>query len=306
MNNYLTHLSDLGIIEITGSDAPEFLQGQFTCDISDIKNHQSRFSAWCNAQGRVICSFLILRDNDRYLLMLPEVLIATVSTRLKVFVLRAKVGLTTRSRQYFCTGISGYDANDIADRLNNTGSQREPVLQAAVSPFETGRTILLIPSDTLDSYHSRLASAGLQLSDHQAWKIADIEAGIAWIYPQTNGELMPQELNLERIGGLSYNKGCYPGQEIIARLHFRGRQKRRLCYGYLESSYAEMQIGAKLHAGAESSIVAGIIINSVRESRDMVRILAVIDIDQAGTNTVVTENGQPLHFTPFPYQTDIS
>jgi len=144
-----------------------------------------------------------------------------------------------------------------------------------------------------------LTATAYTLADKSVWQLADIQDGIPWITTPTSAELMPAELNLERLDGLSYNKGCYPGQEIIARLHFRGKLKRRLCHAYIDSQQPTLSAGARLYIGGEL-VLAGIVINCVQDPGNRMRLLAVIDTETTGTGTVFTEHQEPVQFTPFP------
>ena len=276
MNPYLTSLPSFGVIEVSGEDASAFLQGQFTSNLSAIDEHGHQFSAWCNAQGRVICTLRVILHDNRYLLVLPRELIASVCQRLKMYVLRSKVVVTDQSSHYCCIGQSGIPTDP-------------EVLAAIRVTLDSDRTLMLVTADQQISVTTPNAE--------QLWQLADIRAGIPWICPQTSAELLPQELALEPLGALSYNKGCYPGQEIIARLHFRGRVKRSLYQGYLEPTGIEPEIGAKIigHTGAQTF---GLVVNRVRESQSRVAVLAVIDPDLAATDTLQLESGVTLHYEP--------
>jgi len=296
MNNYVTRLEGFGILEITGEDAPSFLQAQFTSNINELMDQESRFSAWCNAQGRVICTLLVIRSQDRYLLLLPREMVQTICQRLKMFILRAKVSITDRSLHYIGVGFLGDQAEAIADQISIIS---EPFVKTTIRISTSQRIILLLPTDQLAAFTSRLADATYSLTDECAWQLADIQDGIPWITPPISGELMPAELNLERLGGLSYNKGCYPGQEIIARLHFRGKLKRRLCQAYIDSQHPVLSAGARLHTGAEP-VLAGIVIVCVQDSGHRMRLLAVIDTEITGTGTVFSEYKETVQFIPLP------
>ena len=261
-----------------------FLQGQFTSNLSGIEQHGHQFSAWCNAQGRVICTLRIILHDNRYLLVLPRELTASVCQRLKMFVLRSKVVITEQSSHYHCLGQAGTTANpEVPDVIRVT--------------LETDRALMLVTADPLVSISNTTPDA------EPLWQLDDIRAGIPWICTQTSAEFLPQELALEPLGALSYNKGCYPGQEIIARMHFRGRVKRMLCKGYIDSTGSEPEIGAKIigHTGAQT---VGLVVNRVRESQDRVAVLAVIDLDLASSDTLRLESDVTLHYEPIRHPTE--
>lgn len=298
MNSYQTHLSSLAIIEVSGSDASSFLQGQFTSDLSETDDHQSTLSAWCNAQGRVITTFLVFRDKDRYLLLLPDTLIDSVCQRLKMFVLRSRV-VISKQTQYACIGLSGPQATTIVATLDKPN-----VFTTKIAGTDTDRVILIVPAELLEELQTRLGTEGVQSVAPGLWQQEDIDTGIPWLNPPTSGEFLPQELSLENIGALSYNKGCYPGQEIIARLHFRGRVKRSLCAGQIASGTSVPGPGTRLFS-ATGSITTGIVISIARVSDTHVRLLAVIDTEHQATGQLVLDAGDLVHFTPVSSRTSI-
>jgi tRNA-modifying protein YgfZ len=292
MSGFLTKLPDLGIIEITGEDAASFLQGQFTSNLGEINHHQSAFSAWCNAQGRVIATFLVFRDLDRYLLLLPCTLIDSVCQRLRLFVLRSSVVISSQ-RLYTCIGLSGQHTKTISDILNDP-----EVFKVTISGDEADRIILVAPAAKLEELHRQLACVGVRSAELSLWQQEDNNTAIPWLFAQTSGEFLPQELNLEAIGALSYNKGCFPGQEIIARIHFRGRVKRSLCQGYIESSTLVPEPGTRIFTQPDANTV-GMIINSVRVSDKLVSLLAVIDSDLPDSGqAIVVDSDELFHFVP--------
>jgi len=297
VNSYLTHLSSFAIIEVSGNDASAFLQGQFTSDLGEIGNHQSAFSAWCNAQGRVIATFLVFWDKNRYLLLLPDTLIDSVCQRLKMFVLRSHV-VISKHTQYTCIGLSSTHVKTIVDTLDNPN-----VFTTKIAGTQTDRIILILSTEILEEMLTRLASVGVQPAGPGLWQEEDIHTGIPWLSPQTSGEFLPQELDLEYIGALSYNKGCYPGQEIIARMHFRGRAKRSLCHGHTESGTSVPAPGTRLFS-APGSATTGMVISSARVSDALVRLLAVIDTELQDTGRAVLDGGDLVHFTPVSPRTN--
>jgi len=297
VNNIISNLSHLGIIEITGDDASSFLQGQFTSDITQLREQQSQFSAWCNPQGRVIATFWIIRDAERYLLLLPTELLQKFCQRLKMFVLRSKVTITDKTGEYSCAGIHGEHAFAALDTYLQ---QHSPV--NVVCTALTSRRILVGMPVAIEPLLTSLSNAGIAVHDFPTWQRLDIEEGIPWILTETSEQVLPQELNLDNTGGLSYNKGCYPGQEIIARLHFRGQVKRRLFAGQLSSAMMPTP-GSKLSVGSDSA-TSGIIINSASDVDETIRVLAVVNIEHATSKTLLSEQGEPLQLTALLTQTD--
>ena len=194
-------------IRIEGADAADFLHGQFTTDVTGLAPGNSGLSAWCDPKGRVIATFILVRREEAYWLLLPGILKEAFIKRLKMFVLRADVVITEARPE---------------------DAPQWPYLRGTDGDF----------SET-----------------------TFIRQGIPWIFPATSGRFLPQELNLDRLDALSYTKGCYPGQEIIARLRYRGQVKRGLCHATTDNM-SLLQVGtALLPAGKKRNI--GTVVNSV-------------------------------------------
>ena len=278
-DTFVTALPDLGAIEVTGEDAEAFLHAQFTSDIHQIGDKGSRFSAWCDPKGRVIATFLIGKIPAGYLLLLHRDLVEKISRRLQMYVLRSRV----RVLQFdgTCTGIR---ANRPA--VGPTGSYRINF------PGDNSRYIIAGPVDPV-------VTENLEQAEDSQWQLLDIAAGIPWISPPTSGLALPQELNLEAIGGLSHHKGCYPGQEIIARLHFRGQVKKRLHRGTVDAASANPCPGSIL-SPADGSHSSGIVINTARVRDNGWRLLAAVNVEDAAAGALYLEHGEAVTLEPLP------
>jgi len=196
----------LTAISIAGTDAAPFLHGQFTTDVAGLGNGQAGISAWCDPKGRALFTFVLARQDDAFLLLLPPAMREAFSKRLSLYVLRADVVIGAATT-------------------------------AAAPPLPW-----------------------LSATDTTAPAATFIRHGIPLLHPQTSGHFLPQELNLDDLGALSFSKGCYPGQEIIARLRYRGAVKRRLCRATTDNP-TPLQPGADLQAtGADTQV--GTVINS--------------------------------------------
>ncbi|HKL54063.1 MAG TPA: hypothetical protein VJ902_08895 [Wenzhouxiangellaceae bacterium] len=199
----LDHIPSIRLraIEVTGPDAIAFMQSQLTIDVAAIADSRLHPAAWCSPDGRADAVLLIGVDGDRVWLVLPEALVAPTLKRARMFSIGRKVALER--------DVAAYPA--VAPP-----SQEQQALELALDP---DRSLLLgKPGDD--------AGNGAEgLSDQ--WLQADIECAMAWILPATAGAYLPQMLGLDALGGLSYKKGCFPGQEVIARVHYRGRVTRR-------------------------------------------------------------------------------
>ena len=227
-NNY-ADLVDIGLIRISGKDAKQFLQGQLTCDLEEISVEQSRLGAHCDVKGRIIASFrLFFYQNDYYFLLQNSTLPLLLAS-LQKYAVFSKVALMEVSNDWQKIGLYGPTIKDLLEEQElysakvNGVAVADHKLSLAI-PGPLSRVILLAPvSNVISFVDSQFEQESV---DH--WHLLDIMAGIPTIYPETSGQFTPHQLNFPQIGGVSFNKGCYIGQEIIARTHYLGKSKSRL------------------------------------------------------------------------------
>ncbi len=292
-DTFISIVPGFGLLRVSGTDAGEFLHAQLTCDVNRMADGTGSTAAWCNPKGRVITTFVIYRLADEFFLLLPAVLQETVVKRLRMFVLRAEVEITDVTADRSVLGVRGrteplplsehpFSIHNLNDRLH------------LFLPDHGGESRCLIVDDTekLESVWQGLAGA-MQPVDSRCWQRLDMEAGIPWLNESTTEQFLPQELNLEDTGGLSFNKGCYPGQEVVARVHYRGQVKRRLYHATAEAD-AAITAGTKVKDSDGKSV--GLIVTSAPCDAGLLA-LAVIDTGSAGSGALALEHGGNLHIT---------
>ena len=206
-------LEQLGCLHVAGVDRVSFLQGQFTSDIGGLEAGVCGLTSHCNRQGRVFATALAVPTDDAIILVMPAEQVDDVRKRLAMFVLRAQVTLDTTT-----------------DALPLRAAWQAPADGWPDTPWHSdtlpdGRLAIRYPG-TRPRWLLVGGSAGGSDATEQ-WRFEDIGAGLGQVYPATREEFLPQALNLDALGGISFEKGCYVGQEIVARLHFRGTVKRR-------------------------------------------------------------------------------
>jgi len=226
-------LTDMGAIHAAGPDAISFVHGQITNDVASLDDVHGIVAAYCNAQGRMLALFRVLRSDDGLLLLTRRELIPGLIKRLGLFVLRAKVTLMDASSRFVAIGLTGPRA---ADTLAPWGLT--PALEPDGAIHRQGSHIVRLSGTTprylLWTEIDRAQETWRALQAHakpvglDAWRLLDIRTGTPSVYPQTREAWVPQMVNLQLLNGISFSKGCYPGQEIIARLHYRGQLKRRM------------------------------------------------------------------------------
>ncbi len=223
-------LDHLGLIRVSGADARAFLQGQLSNDINLVTPVQTQLSSYSNPKGRVLAVLRIFACDDALYLQLPRDLLADTLTRLQLYVLRAKVTLADASTDLPGLGVSGAAAEAW---LQNTGLPVPATIDAAAA-FANGCVFRVAGAEPrFIVYATPEILTTCQQTPHHAgnstdWQLLDIRAGLPTVYPQTRELFIAQMLNLDTLNAINFKKGCYTGQEIIARLHYRGTVKRRL------------------------------------------------------------------------------
>lgn len=227
LSNYtISDLSYLAIIEISGADAESFLNAQFTSNIKRHSEHQLQFSAWCNPKGQVKTTFYIYRHADNFYILLPEELKVSFLKQLSMYILRADVQLTDLSDSHSRLGLC-LEKSDILNQLPDNLAVL-PLASTETEPSSRqSRYIIIFDNEQEGSVRETLTEQ-LVDTDSSVWQGLDIQAGVPWLTQETAEKFLPQMLNLDLMEALDYQKGCYPGQEIIARLHYRGELKRNL------------------------------------------------------------------------------
>lgn len=222
----LCPLPDHGVLRVSGADAQHFLQGQITCDLRELQPAHALHAAACSVQGRVQVLFLVLRDGENLLLVALRTQLPALLRRLQPYVLRAKVQFADLSDTYSVLGLAGTNAAALpleADSLRVGYGVSAAQAQA--------RYLLLVPTVGLNQVLARARNAGIQIGGQEVWTRLDIRDGIPEVPPELSEEFLPQMLNLDLLGGLSFQKGCYTGQEPIARTRHLGHLKRRMYAG---------------------------------------------------------------------------
>ena len=223
----VAHLPALGLLSCEGDDARAFLHAQLTSNIEVLGAQEARLAGWCSAKGRLLATCLVVPIERGFLLQLSRDLVPAVARRLAMFVLRAKVKVADASDAWTQIGLWGTGA---AGRLEALGMRvpDKPLACAdsggiLVVRVADERFLLLSPSGA-----SARLTEGVPDAGEDAWFLRDIRDGYPRVTLATQEQFVPQMVNLERLGAVDFHKGCYPGQEIVARTQYRGVLKRRM------------------------------------------------------------------------------
>lgn len=250
-------LSHLGVIRARGDDAVPFLQGQLTNDVAGLGMSEARLAGYCSAKGRLLASFLVWKvAPDELLLACSADVLAATLKRLSMFVLRAKCKLSDASAEVRLSGLAGGAAT------RWLGASAPAAAWRAVE--HDGARVLRLPDAAgtpryILATHAQATAPELPPLSLDAWRWLEVQSGVPLIEAVNVEQFVPQMVNLELVGGVNFQKGCYPGQEVVARSHYRGTLKRRMA---LFDSAAEAHAGDDVFHDDDPSQPAGRIVNA--------------------------------------------
>lgn len=302
----LVDLSHLGLLELSGDDAAVFLQGQVTNDVQQLSGNNSQLAGYCTAKGRMLAIFLLWRREDKIYAQLDGKLTAPIQKRLSMYVLRSKVRIVDQSDSMARLGVSGTHAERTLQVLFGTLPQQahDVVVHGETTllrlPGAMPRFEIVATPETAASLWEQLASSCTP-AGKSCWDWLDIHAGIPQVLPATQEAFVPQMLNLDLLGGISFKKGCYTGQEIVARTHYLGKVKRRTYLAHIDVSDTP-QVGAPVF-GAESAEAVGMIVSAAPAPSGGFDVLAEMREEnaEAGKTSLASKDGPALALQALPY-----
>ena len=296
----VARLSHLGVIRAVGADAATFLQGQLTQDIVSMGLDTARLAAFCNAKGRMQASFVVLKlknndASDEFLMVCSADILAQTLKRLSMFVMRAKVKLMDASADYMLYGLTGNAINSEASCPRNYWSKHD---------FEGQNRVFLYPGAGFERVLCCVPAGlppptGAELSLN-TWNWLEVQSGIAMISQPVFEAFVPQMLNYESVGGVNFKKGCYPGQEVVARSQFRGTLKRR---AYVVHCAAEPQVGQEVFHLSDAEQPCGLVAACAANPNGGFDAIVSMQTSAAlgGTLTLGNPQGAVLSLQPLPY-----
>jgi folate-binding protein YgfZ len=300
----IADLSQYGLIGLTGEDAQTFLHGQITNDLRNLSESAAVFAGYLSAKGRMLANFLVMKRDADILVMLPAALREAIQKRLSMFILRSKVKARDAGEEWVRLGVSGPQAcMAVTDALNFApadglmGMARGE--QAFVLRLGDQRFDVFVQPDVAPAIWQKLVATCKPVGA-PAWDWLMVQAGVPMVMPRTQDHFVPQMANMELLGGVSFNKGCYPGQEIVARSQYLGKVKRRLFLAHVDS---EAAAGDELFSLDLPDQAAGHIANAAAAPGGGYDVLAVVHSSsvEAGDVHLGARDGAQLVFRPLPY-----
>lgn len=293
-------LSEDALIGVQGQDAEAFLQSQLTVDVGSVDPHHARMAAYCSPKGRVIATALVWLGAQGYTLQLPREVADPLRARLQRYVLRSRAALADTSALSALIGVGGPAARElVAEVVGNVPKVRFARAQragaAAVTLADDLICLALDPASAPEVW-DRLAAGGAIAGGSEGWEWRKIAAGLPTVTALTQEQFVPQMLGLDALGAVSFEKGCYPGQEIIARSQYLGEVKRRL-FAYHDPSASAVAGSALYVAGTQSSV--GSVVNAASAPSGGLDLLAVVASEHAEHSSLCVGHAQgpPLAFT---------
>jgi folate-binding protein YgfZ len=300
-------LPGTGLLAISGEDASTFLHAQLTSDVAGLVKPHTQYSGYCSPKGRLLATFLIWRRESDFVLQVSSDLAETAGARLSRYVMRSRVRVTAASDHFALTGVLGRQAPSALNALDLPVPAADHDVNCVGDVYVTrlplNRYLVLAPTDRSIELQERLQSFAAS-EDESAWTAADIQAGIPLITEQTLEHYIPQMVNLDLIGAVSFTKGCYPGQEIVARTHYLGRVKQRMYRVSIRSERAVHAGDPLFSAQFGSEQASGSIVRATPIHDGAYEALAVIQRSAAGDAESIhlrAPDGPTLDILPLPY-----
>jgi len=301
----LCDLSQFGMIKVAGEEAQGFLHNLLSSDVNALTPQGALPSSFNTAKGRALATFLIWRNPTEFFLQLPQSLLAPIQKKLTMYVLRAKVKIENASDSMVCIGLSGTNAAALLQAhfpalpqnpLDALQQEDTGIIRLSADRFQINTT----PQNAIALWQK--LSSGARPAGSGCWDWLNIRAGIPVIVPQTQEAFVPQMANLDLIGAVNFKKGCYPGQEIVARMQYLGKNKRRLYLAHIDSDTVP-HAGDELFSMEMEGQSCGIVANAQTAPGGGYDLLAVVQIASHDAFPVHLGalTGARLQFQPLPY-----
>ena len=307
----LADLSHYSVIRANGEDVVDFLQGQLSNDIKLVDENSGQLSAYCNPKGRILANFRIFKREENYFLRMRADISDATLKRLRMFVMRSKVELIDCSDELSRMGIAGGNSPQALSNLFKNLPQKTDD-----SITENGITLVKLagPLARYEAYGSldkikelwEILQKEASTIGENSWNLLTIRAAIPEIVSETVEAFVPQMVNLQAINSLSFTKGCYPGQEVVARMHYLGKLKRRLFICSAETDTLPIS-GESIMTSDENEQKVGQIVSASWSDGKNIEFLAVLQIEKAEKEPlhIALSTGPAIQFIDLPYSLDI-
>ncbi len=305
----LCDLSHLALIRVSGADSSDFLQGQFSNDIRQVDESHHQLSSYSSPKGRMLALFRLFQRADDYYISLPQAVLESTFKRLQMFVLMSKVSLEEVSEQLVCFGLAGPNSEKLLrEQLGSVPAEvDESLTQNEITVLRVAGTH---PRFELHGPVSAMQALWQSLVNHaqkagaDCWELLDIQAGLPSIFSETTEAFVPQMVNLQLVNGVSFKKGCYTGQEIVARMQYLGKLKRRMYRAHVNTSTRPAPGDELISTHSASGQGAGKVVKAAPSPGGGFEMLCVIEIVAAdsGEIALAEDDSAKLQLLPLPYR----
>lgn len=289
--SYFSPLVHLGAILVEGSDARKFLQGQVTCDLNELSQDNSICGACCSPKGRALVNFQLHEiDDQKLLVVMHHSLVISMKDELSKYAAFFKVQLVDVSDAYIFFGIAS----------NYAITKDKAPFSCSTFHYNDGRILAVCTLEQAESQWLELKGSSSPIGT-DSWRLLDIQSGLALLQEETSGIFIPQMLNLDYLNAISFKKGCYTGQEIVARMKYLGTLKRRM-YRVAITDAASLCTGMPCcFPGTEQSV--GSVISAAYAGNDTYQLLLVLTDDAANKTqlTIGSGNIKEIEYLSLPY-----
>lgn len=307
--NIISDLSHYRALHVTGDDAQQFLNNLLSSDIRQLQIGDCQYSTLSTPKGRMLASMIIARIESEYLLIMPASVAEAIQRKLSMYILRSKVQITSQADDEILIGIAGKKTTETLNTL--LGSRMEDSMHASfgegymVMNIGNACAIFLASPAISGNLFNELKAKSFTPAGEHAWNWRWIQQGFTWIYPETQEQFVAQMANMECIGAVSFTKGCFPGQEIVARTQYLGKLKRRLYLVHINCSAATAQRGTALYSAELPGQAIGMIADAALAPGGGVDALVVVQSSCWEYGVVLgSENGPQLVLKSLPYSID--
>ena len=310
---FVAVIGDQGLIAVSGDDAAVFLHNQLTSDVTHLGHAEARLAGYCTPKGRLQATFLMWRNDASVFLQLPREIQAPLQKRLSMFVMRSKATLSdalAHGANQVMLGFGGVRAQQVLEQMfGSVPSQPYGKLDHGLgtlirlaNAFCAPRFEWIGSAEAVQAAWPALSTA-LTAAGNHAWRLSEIHAGVPQVTLKTQEQFVPQMINFELIGGVNFKKGCYPGQEIVARSQYLGKLKRRTVLAAIAGS---AEAGDEVFAAGDPEQPCGMVVNAAPNGVGGVDALVEIKLAalDEGEVRLGSVEGAPLRFQAMPYSLD--
>ncbi len=301
-NSFIAPLSHLGLLAVEGEDAASFLHNQLTNDVLGLNDNTARLAGYCSPKGRLLATLQVWQSGARILLLLPRDILPAIQKRLQMFVMRSKVKLADVSDSMGILGLVNPAISLLEAHFSDLPAEAYAIRQSTDSvlirqPDASGMTRYLWVTNPQQAQH---VLNDAQPAPASLWRWSEIQAGIPQITQPTQEQFVPQMLNFEIVGGVNFRKGCYPGQEIVARSQYLGKFKRRMMLATIDAPDAAA--GTEVFSASDPGQPCGMLVNAEKGPHGILACLVEVKLDAMGQPVHLgAADGPLLTFCSLPY-----